>query len=175
MREIRGDMWKVATEDKFDAVVITTNGFVKANGEAVMGRGCAKQAAQMFPGINLELGKIIKQFGNRVYPIKSTREYDIVAFPVKPITTYAARDIGNVVKHMQAQFKPGDRVPGWAAVADTRIIEKSAQQLAELAEFHGWQRVIMPRPGCGAGELEWEIIKPILQKYLDDRFYVITY
>ena len=41
MKEIRGDLFT----QEADTICITTNGFVKANGECVMGRGCAKQLA----------------------------------------------------------------------------------------------------------------------------------
>lgn len=38
--EVVGNMWAIPA----DAYCITTNGFVKKNGEAVMGAGCAKEA-----------------------------------------------------------------------------------------------------------------------------------
>ncbi len=57
---------------------------------------------------------------------------------------------------------------------DLRLIERSARELAALAEAEGWARVILPRPGCGGGGLPWEDVKPLLEHHLDDRFLVIT-
>ena len=54
------------------------------------------------------------------------------------------------------------------------IIEESCRELVELTEYKGWQKVVVPRPGCGGGGLEWPVVRPILQRYLDERFYVIT-
>jgi hypothetical protein len=34
-----------------------------------------------------------------------------------------------------------------------------------------WQRVVLPRAGCGNGGLNWEMaVRPVLADILDDRF-----
>lgn len=75
MLEANGNLWD------FDGYkVITTNGFIKKNGECVMGRGCAKEASIRYPKLPYELGMAIKEFGNHVLCFD---KYQLVTFPVK--------------------------------------------------------------------------------------------
>jgi len=160
-----------------DAICITTNGFVKkSDGECVMGRGCALTAKKMIPDLPHRLGKYLNQYGNRVFDMgRMSNGMNLVTFPVKPSKGIANSSVTNVVKHMRKRFKHRDIVPGWAMVADISIIKRSARQLVELADKRGWKHVVLPRPGAGAGELEWNDVKPILESILDDRFYCITF
>lgn len=148
MREVKGNLW----EYEADAYVITTNGFVKNNGRAVMGRGCAYEAKQRYPGIDKALGKLITQFGNVTVVIGQQGEpgwdRNVLAFPVK--------------HH-------------WRQQADLQLIEESAKRLVILTDIVGWNKVVVPRPGCGNGGREWEEVKPILEPLLDDRFVVIDF
>jgi hypothetical protein len=59
-------------------------------------------------------------------------------------------------------------------VPDLRLIERSCLELVELSDYKGWCRVVVPRPGCGAGGLEWHDVRKILARHLDDRFHIIT-
>lgn len=78
MREAEGDLWNFA--ESLDAIIcITTNGFVKKNGEGVMGRGCAAQAKKRHPLLPLSLGEQITIMGNHVNPLRP----NILSFPVK--------------------------------------------------------------------------------------------
>lgn len=151
MREVTGNLWTYPA----DVRVITTNGFVKKNGECVMGRGCALEAKTRYPGIAVVLGTLIRAHGNHVYRIWGDSAA-IYSFPVK---------------HM------------WDEVADPELIARSALELvaaidniptnnsAALATL----RIVIPRPGCGNGSLRWEDVRPILQPILDDRFHIITF
>lgn len=78
MKEIIGNLWDYHGKPS-TAIAITTNGFIKSNGNCVMGRGCAKEAVRQFELISLDLGKLIKESGNIVHRI-----YDgLYSFPVK--------------------------------------------------------------------------------------------
>ena len=147
MIEVPGNLWKAPAD--CDALVITTNGMVKKDGRCVMGRGIAQQARDMFPGIDFELGQAIKHEGNHVYPLIYHDLYPritIVSFPVK--------------HH-------------WKQRADLQLIERSAKELRRLADDKYWGKVGLVRPGCGNGQLDWETVRPLLVRHLDDRFYVV--
>lgn len=154
-----------------DAVCITTNGFVKSNGAAVMGAGIAKQMRMVIPGLDKVLGLKIAQEGNNVHALLTHNGIWVVSFPVKPITEIS--DGTNFVKHKF--FPEGQTIPGWACKAKIDLIERSCRQLVQLANQHGWQKVVLPRPGCGAGELQWRDVKKRIEPLLDDRFVVCTY
>lgn len=169
MREARGNL---LTMDG-DALIITTNGFVKANGEAVMGRGIAKLVADAIPSFAYELGTLIRLGGNKVHHVMNHNKMALVTAPVKPARVIY--DGTNVVAHAAYQFHPGDSVPGfWAKAIPERIVA-TCHDLVGLANVMGWQTILCPRFGCGAGELNWEDIKPMIEDILDDRFICVTY
>jgi len=171
MLEKYGNMMKCKT----DAFCITTNGFVTRNGECVMGRGIALTVKEKNPKVSRMLGNLIKKNGNVVNLIaNNTGKTALIAFPVKPVTVI--NNGNNLVMHAASKYKLGDTVPGFLSKADMKIVEKSCIELVELANGHKeWKTIALPRPGCGAGELYYSKVKPVLEKYLDDRFYIYTF
>lgn len=165
MLERYGDIWEAVDEDYPDAVIITTNGYVKANGEAVMGRGIALEAKTRYPKLPADLGTMIKKYGNNVFAFKQIMGLWLITLPVKP------------------ERGPNGEM-GWKAKADIGLIEDSVKQIVGAEPYYGLfnnlhdanekliNRVFMPRPGCGNGKLKWEQVKPIIEPYLDDRFVV---
>lgn len=175
MIEIIGNIWDYY--DKGYNICITTNGFVKKNGCAVMGRGTALQAKRRFPRLDRKLGDML---GGPTVDNPSTYWMLIEEIMPRVFTFPVKRDIDicspdNIVKHMTWKFKIGDIVPGWALKAEVEIIKESLLLLS-LQHFNKrFGEIILPRPGCGgAGELNWEWdVKPLCEGY-EDWLSVIT-
>lgn len=143
MKEVKGNIWYY-WDKKNTFIVIPTNGYVKRNGQAVMGRGCALQAVQRVPHLPRYLGRLIEEYGNKVFQTAM----GIVSFPVKH---------------------------NWWEKADLTLIEESCKRLVDLSTLPGFKdsTFVMPRVGCGNGKLDWEDVKPILEKYLGERFLIV--
>jgi len=152
MHEMEIDLWELY-EQGFPCG-ITTNGCVKRNGEAVMGRGIALEANKRFPGLARRLGNLIKNHGSHVFVI----EERLFSFPVKP-----AQGISNGHNTVRP-FPAGALVPGWAMKADLELIRRSMEELEKLREAQGWDKVVLPRPGCGNGGLKWDEVRPIIDR-----------
>lgn len=75
MKIVTGNIWDYPA----DVICITTNGTVKRNGEAVMGRGVALEATKRYPTIAKRLGSMLKGFGNVVMLL----DEELLIFPVK--------------------------------------------------------------------------------------------
>jgi hypothetical protein len=153
MHEVVGNLWQFCPNGKpASARVITTNGTVKQNGENPMGKGSAGEAARIFPFLPAKLGRAIRKRGNivTVFPKESLNsDFDLIALPTKN---------------------------EWHENSDKELIFKSVCKLIDLADVNPWATIVMPRPGCGAGNLNWEMdVKPMIKGLLDDRFYVITF
>lgn len=163
MKEVKLNIWDAYDNDPDCVVCVTVNGYVKKNGEAVMGRGTAAQAAQRWQSLSRWTGRWIKANGNTVQLIVPLR---LLTFPVKPAK--GTSDGQNVVRHMRWRYPKGSVVPGWAMKADLALIKRSLARLAQWQKFCDWERVYLPRPGCGAGELDWETqVRPLCERYGD--------
>lgn len=135
---------------------ITTNGFVKNNGRAVMGAGCAKTIRDAVPDIDLALGKHIRTRGNVVGIIGTYKNNNpVFSFPVK---------------HR------------WWEQADINLIAQSARDLRQLwlsspvMNISRAYDVFIPRPGCGNGKLDYKDVEPVLAEILvEDNFKIITF
>ena len=171
MIEVQGNLFELPG----DVLCITTNGYISSKGKAVMGRGCALEAKKLSPGLDQLLASKIKENGNVVSILLSpTPNQTWVSFPVKPESVIF--DGTNTVKHALSKYQTGETVQGYHAKADLAIIAESAAQLRVLADsLPEWKTILVPRPGCGAGELTWQDVKPVLDVFFDDRFHVVTF
>ena len=145
-----GSLWDIPC----DALCITTNGSIRKDGKAVMGRGCAKEAADKWYGLQHALAAHIKHKGNHVSLLSTHNNYkdpvwSLLAFPVKHL---------------------------WNEKADIKLIEQSCRELMQMTEKSGWERVLLPRPGCGNGGLTWDpFVKLTIAPLLDERIVVVSW
>lgn len=61
----------------------------------------------------------------------------------------------------------------WKQHASPVLIEQSIKELIDSAEMFHWRRIVMARPGCGNGNLDWDTVVKPLCAGLDDRFLVV--
>jgi len=133
--EINKNLWDFDSEQYYR--VITTNGNIKKNNEAVMGKGIALQSAQRYKQLPSELAKRLKLYGNvvNIFP-----EYKIITFPTKN---------------------------NWRDNSTYELIEKSCNNLLMLCKYIDIKKIVMPKVGCSNGGLEWKKVKKILYEKLD--------
>lgn len=80
---------------------------------------------------------------------------------------------GNHVYHIKTGVFSFPVKKHWSTKARYDLIEQSCIELVKMLKQYKYKKIIVPRPGCGNGRLPWRKVKPILEKYFDDRFYVI--
>lgn len=142
--ELPGDIWDPCWEQDAGSPVlriVPTNGSRNRFGQAVMGRGIAKQAQARHPDLRTRLGLAIREKGNCVFVWGA---YGLITFPVKH---------------------------NWDQKAVLELIEDSCVQLREFVldfELDPGVPILMPRVGCGNGHRDWESeVRPILERELE--------
>lgn len=134
-----------------DAVCVTTNGMVRRDGRAVMGRGIAKTADQRF-GLAYTLAEYLGKYGNRVFNMGVRRD---------SVTGRAMRVFTFPTKH------------DWRDPSDLELIAQSARQLVAQCDRLRVSTCYLTCPGCANGRLDWETqVRPVLEPILDDRFVI---
>ena|SRR3990167_7143735 len=152
MREVYGDFWDYPADVK----LITTNGFVKNNGEAVMGRGVAYQATIKCPGVARHIGAIIAQYGNHtrllaVQGILSSPDFlQGIGFGIFP------------TKHH------------WREKSDINLIKQSAEELRDIARSAPKKVFLLPAPGTSNGRLSYYDVRKVIAGILPDNVIVIS-
>ena len=174
MREILGDLFSHSKTGP-DAVCITTNGVVGSRGANVMGRGCAAKAKELWPGIESLLGRRIQEGGNRVHLLTEKLPDHVEGNELQLGLKAFFQPDKHHVHYLPYHIVSFPTKNGWRDPSDLQLIEDSARQLVELADLRGWESIVLPRPGCGYGQLKWEEVRSILSDILDDRFWVISF
>lgn len=150
MRVYYGDLWD---NHPTELVVVPANIGWKTGGDAVMGAGVAKQAADRFPDLPQWWGFQCQRFREDT-PVTMHPHYRIILFPTKPLN---------------------EDMPwmSWKDDADAKLIWRSAAQLAAFA-FDD-QTISVPLVGCGKGRLSTELVLPILKTFLNHhRFQLVA-
>lgn len=140
-------------------IVIPTNMALNADGMLVMGAGLALQAKQRVGiGIAINWGDHYSMF-NLLRPEEK--------FLFDYIAEYEDSAHGQTLISFPTKFH-------WKDNSDLTLIRRSAEHLAYLYKDRE-EKVLMPQVGTGLGRLKWERVKPILDSYLDERFFVINH
>lgn len=116
---------------------------------AVMGTGIGKRASQAWPELPIFLGKFLSVGGAHTYVVPIMRQPNAwtVCVPVR------------------YTFKQQP---------DLALIEVCARELLDLTDTYRWEKVFIPRFGCGPGALDWKTtVRPVIADLLDDRFVVV--
>jgi hypothetical protein len=135
------DIWSHLNDGRNHVFCVSTNGFLKMNGECVMGRGCAKEAARMWPNAPKLLGEHILKNGNVPGILDVNFTQCLITLPVKH---------------------------NWWEDADVELIKKSIEWLKEVATAQPKLIFHVPRLGCGYGHLAWETVKPLMEALPDN-------
>lgn len=122
---------------QYDLMFVTTNAMVRKDGALVMGRGAAKEAAEHWPLLPFALGRAIGD----------DREYGLIV----PGSIISGPRIGA----FQVKYH-------WRDKADLMLIHLSADKLRMLAEIFPGSQVALNYPGIGNGQLNKEIVEPLL-------------
>lgn len=147
MRElIAKDIFQLPSHrDGTEGLCVTTNGMIKNNGHAVMGRGIALQANNRYH-VSAKLAEHLRKNGNVAADLGIYNGVHVLSFPTKH---------------------------DWRDNSDIELIKESAKQLMIIADNLGLTTIYLPKPGCANGHLNWNDVKPVIDAILDDRFIVV--
>lgn len=162
MKEIAGSLFELEA----DAIVILTNGFVNSSGANTMGKGCAGEAKYRYPGIQLVVGERVQQYGNHVFLL--TDQIEMGEWVLHTPGSWK----NHILSHALISFPTKEH---WRNPSILKLIEQSAEELLGLTQAFQFESVLIPRPGCGAGQLNWDEVRPMLDGILDDRFCAVTF
>ena len=141
MIQNNGNMWQnygVANHK----LLITTNSFVKSNGELVMGRGIAYEAKDKFPDLPRKCGETILGLNAHL------KFYGVVM-------------INETLGIFQVKYN-------WSDNALLKLIEGSTIMLDKLARTNNKLTFNLNFPGIGNGHLNYNQVFPIVKRLPDN-------
>ena len=153
MKILNQDLWT----SKADLIVVTCNGIVTKHGKLVMGRGAAMEAANRYPELPTDAGRLIKDLSSGLADYVSDMGNNTFLYGFLPVIA-GAGSIGL----FQVKFHFRD-------AAKFSLIGFSLVRMNEwLRKFPKDAKIAMNFPGIGFGGLQQEDVEPILED-LDDR------
>ena len=162
MIEIVGDFWqeikRKASYDRYDAIVCTTNCVVKSDKTLVMGKGIASDFLKHFPWL-------AQTWGAKVNIKKPSVLVEDIRFCLDKTILWKYR-VSFLVALPTKLY--------WQDSSTIDLVVQSCKQLEIITTALNWKSLLMTRPGCGCGGLQWHHIKSKLESILDDRFTIIT-
>jgi len=85
---------------------------------------------------------------------------------------YSIKHYGNVVNRIAGIYFLFPVKHHWHEQASLDLIRESTRQLKLYAEMEPDKIFVLPKPGCGNGQLQWHQVKPIVET-LPDNIHVI--
>ena len=134
-----GNMWDWFVDT--DLFLVTTNAYVKQNGELVMGRGIALEARQRVPTIDLLFGGIVLSRSGHL------GEYGLIILPRWPEVKLGAFQVKRT----------------FSEKASLDLIRLSVKMLDVFIKQHPQIRVALNFPGIGNGRLAKRYVSPIIE------------
>lgn len=153
--EYNGNIFLLPNPQKRDACLVTTNGIIRNDGNAVMGAGIAKYCRDTFKGVDKILGQKLKDTGNHVYNLGWCHiPYENDRFGIFLLYSFPTKD-------------------DWREDSKLELIRQSCREIMKAVDEDMLNNIYMPCPGCSNGKLNyWKDVRNILIKELDDRFIV---
>ncbi len=160
MKEIRKDLFECMIDPDVDAICITTNGHYTNDGSAIMGGGCAAEAARRWPKMPKYLGNLLKTSRKNIPFIIGAVDENGQEVDLK----------SNKIKCLIFSFPTIDNL---MFGSDIDLIKKSCDIMNEYAAQYNLKKIASVRFGSGIGGLDWYTeVKPIVENILDDRFII---
>lgn len=167
MKEIKQDLFECIFEPDVDAICITTNGNYKKNGDAIMGAGCAGEAARRWPTMPTRLGKMLRSFASNIPFVIGAVDEGAEELEI------SKEVIDN--KQFKCLVFSFPTINNLGSGSNMSLIKQSATIMMDYANQFGLKKIILPRPGVGIGGLSWAEVKPEIENILDDRFVIVSF
>jgi hypothetical protein len=153
MLERFGEFWDVAPE--YEVLVCTTNLKLNRKDELIMGGGIARAFKARFPHLPALWGLQRKMLD--VHGVERFLFFD---------TSLSADN-----QHLVGLPTKYD----WTEDSDIDLIDTGLEALRKFADIFKVKKVLMTRPGCGLGNLDWNgQVRDLVSHWLDDRFTVVN-
>lgn len=136
-----------------DAVCITTNGMIRKDGRAVMGKGIALEADKTM-NLSFDLASRLRSYGNHAFNL------GIRMYPTN----------GKLMTILTLPTKYD-----WRDKSDLNLIRQSLFEIKLLVHLAGIRYCYLTCPGCANGGLDWTTqVEPICREVLTEDKYIVA-